>query len=311
MKNLYQKINWKKTITFFSLLIPFLIFSIATFIVPLSKTISESFVVFLGNKRLVYKIGIENFQNITNDPSFSVALKNSTFLFFVAAPSGIIISFVLAYILNSLLSKLFSKIFINVIYSQFFISSFAIGISFSLLFGEKNIFFSFFNSTYSFSSLKDPLDIKIYFLVFQIWRSISFNIVFFSFLFLKVDNKYKKQIKLDNLNFLTKFRSLYLKEWKASFITIALTNVIYAFLFFPSAIIEPQLIDQLKAHTLASYIIDWINPLNGSVRINFNKAYAASLLTLLYLLFLVIISAIPFISFSIWNKIKQKRGVYV
>ncbi|UWD34546.1 sugar ABC transporter permease [Mesomycoplasma molare] len=279
-KNIKAKV---KNLFFF---IPFLLFISLFLILPLLKTFYESFIVFAKYKKTSYSFGIENFVKVFNDNNFYISIKNSSFLFFVPTFFSILVSFIFSYNLAKLLIKKKNNLFLRIIYSQFFISNFAIGIAFLILFGEKNLFFKLFNSNKSFLNGNERISILLYYFIFQVWRSLPFNIVIFTFAFLQLNTKYKLPFFQDNLTFKDKFINIYIKEFQKYFKLIFYTNSIFSFLLYPGSILPEEKIEHLEAQTIASYIINLINPINGGIEIDPHKAYAASFIILIYIFFL-------------------------
>ncbi|WP_025755462.1 sugar ABC transporter permease [Mycoplasmopsis cricetuli] len=284
--NIFYNKN-KKTLFWFSLIIFILFFIVFNFL-PFLYTIDKSFRVYSPIDKINYTHGIENFLSIFNDNQFKIATRNSTLLFFIATPLSLVISLFLALVIFSLSSKLSKNIWITTIYSQFFVSSFAIGITFSYLFGEKNIAFKyFFNSDKSFVG-EPRIDIIWLYLIFQLWRSIPFNTVLFVFSIQRSHNTYEKNIKIDNLSLYDKIKIVYFKEINHTLATIFITNLIFSFFLFPPAIIDANL-ERISGHTLSSYIYGKIIPLDGSINLDFAKASAASVISIIYILFLLLI----------------------
>ncbi|WP_117275104.1 sugar ABC transporter permease [Mycoplasmopsis edwardii] len=276
-----------------SLILPLIILLIIFYIVPIITTLKESFIVFPSqNKKTFYIYDINNYKNVINDYDFKVAISNSTFLFFIPPLISLLMAIFLSYWLSALTLKRTKSFFLKMIYSQFFISSFVVGIAFILLFGEQNLFFKLFNSNKSFLYGQNKLNIKLYLFIFQMWRSLPFNIVILSFVFMSVNNKYKKIMQIDNLNIADKLKLLYFKEFKKHLFLLVYTNIIFSFLMYPGAIINESDVSMLKAHTLTSYILSLIKPIDNTISVDNNKAYAASFIALLYLICLFLCSLI-------------------
>ncbi|VEU59511.1 sugar ABC transporter permease [Mesomycoplasma neurolyticum] len=282
-----QNFNVKKSL-FFSSFIILVIFLVIFNFWPLVSTFYEAFKVENPVNKLKFNYGVDNFESVLKDSQFNIALKNSTIMFFVATPIALFLSFLVSLIICSISSKLANDFWITTIYSQFFVSSFAIGIVFGYLFGDKNIAFKYiFNSDISFSG-KKRINILWLYLFFQIWRAIPFNTVLFVFAMQKGIEKCRYNIKVDNLNLWNKIKIVYWQEIKVSFSTILITNLIFAFFLFPKAIIDYNL-ESINGHTLASYIYNKILPEKGSLDFSFGKAAASSIISILYIIFLLFI----------------------
>ncbi|WP_033161264.1 carbohydrate ABC transporter permease [[Mycoplasma] collis] len=283
----FKNFNIHKSLFWFSLLILLLFLFLFNFL-PLIYTIDDSLRIYNPISRLEYNYGLKNFEDVVKDPIFNQALTNSTILFFVATPIALLFSLFFAIILNSISSKITRNFWTTAIYSQFFVSSFAIGIVFIYLFGEKNIAFRFiFNSDFSFRG-ENKISILWLYLFFQIWRAIPFNTVLFSFSIQKAIKKYYKNIKIDNLSLYHKIKYVYFNEIKNSFSVILTTNLIFAFFIFPSAFVDYRL-EEIQGHTLSSYIYNKFSPLNDTLDISFEKAASSSIISMLYILFLLLI----------------------
>ncbi|MGZ9414252.1 sugar ABC transporter permease [Mycoplasma sp. 5370] len=292
----------------FLLILPLLILLFLFYIYPIIKSTYESFIVFPSStKKTIFIYGLNNFNNVINDFNFKIAIENSTFLFFIPTFISLFLSIFIAYMLSTISMKKTQNLFLKLIYSQFFISYFAVGIAFLLLFGEQNLFFKIFNSNASFTHGNNKLNIKLYLFIFQVWRSLSFNIVIFTFIFISINKKYHKVMILDNLNFWDKMKYLYFKEFQKHLLIIIYTNLVFSALLYPGAIMEEDKIEELQAHTLSSYVLSLIQPINGTLEIDINKAYAASILSLFYLLFLFLITYIFFFLVRFFF-IKIKKG---
>ncbi|UUM19902.1 MULTISPECIES: sugar ABC transporter permease [unclassified Mycoplasma] len=272
-------------------ILPLFVIVFIFYIYPIINTISESFITFPSQtKKFIYQYGINNYQRVFIDPNFQIAISNSTFLFFVPTFFSLLFSITIAYSISALTLRRSKNFFLKLIYSQFFISSFTVGLAFILLFGQENLFFRLFHSNKSFIYGSDRLSIKFYFLIFQLWRSMPFNIVIFSFIFSRINEKYRKLIKVDNLSFFDKLKYLYYQEFSKSFILVTYTNLVFSFLMFPGAIMEESKVVSTQGHTLASYVFQLTRPFGGALTVDANKAYAASVITILYLLFLFIVT---------------------
>ncbi len=93
-----------------------------------------------------------------------------------------VLALAFALIINSIVSTVTKRAILSLIYSQFFISGFAVGIAFTLFFGSKGLFFYLIGlDKYSFTSGSKRISIWIYYVIYQIWRSLPFNLVLFVF----------------------------------------------------------------------------------------------------------------------------------
>ncbi|OYD26619.1 multiple sugar transport system permease protein [Mycoplasma testudineum] len=280
----YFLVNWKSV----AYLAPILIFLIIFILLTIIKSYVESFRVFSEFDKTRFNIGIDNYKNVIADPQFKSAISNSTFLIFLVTPISLFLGFSLALLLNSLIFRWSKNILITAFYSQFFISSFAIGVSFIFLFGEQNAFSKIFNLNISFGVGENSIGFLWVYFLFQLWRSLPFNLVIFSFAISKMNLKYKTIFILDNISLWQKIKYVYYHEINKTFLNVAYTNIAFSAFLVPYGIIDLDL-DSLRGHTLSSYIFSYLNPQNLNINLDFQLAYAASIISLGYILFLVIL----------------------
>ncbi|QJR44257.1 sugar ABC transporter permease [Mycoplasma miroungirhinis] len=321
MKNKIKKLNYKKILSSFLFLFPLLLAILLFTIIPIFKIIFESFVYFPNEDNLTIKaVGTHNYNDVFNDSAFNDAIKNSTIVLFLGTSISLILALFFSIIIESIISKISKTIFLSLLYSQFFLSSFSVGLSFTVLFGDKNLFFKFFNlDNTRFVGGQNPLPIWIYYTFFQIWRSLPFNIVLISSGIRRADNKYWKLIKSDKISLFQKIRFVYFNELSKNFFSIILTNFIFSSLILPEAILGSSYNYKFNhGHTLTSYILGYFDHSVGVItEYKPEKGYAASFLALLYLMFLIVLVFVlkpnnlkkEFLFFKkIFNKIKRKMN---
>ncbi|UVD81815.1 sugar ABC transporter permease [Mycoplasma iguanae] len=293
-----NKFNWKnlKASTF---LIPLLVITVIFILYPLINTFIDSFKSYHRYSKVNFDWSFKNFESILNDSQFQAAFGNTTIVLLVATPLGIILAFLFALLVNSLTSKLSKNVLITMLYSQFFISIFAIGTSFIFLFGNHyNAFNQAFNSNYKFTN-NQPLFLYV---LFHIWRIFPFNSVLFIFAITKAIEKNYKKMRIDNLSLKDKIFHIYSYELKKSLVLMLYINFMTVMTLFPEAILGQNFPWELNhAHTLTSYIFEYINPKFG-IEINDAKAAASGILVFLYILFLIILFFTFKISFRFFNK---------
>lgn len=273
------KKNWKG----FSLIAPLLIFLIVFSVYPLFNAFFYSLKDFEKHSRIKWHIGIGSYHSLMADNRFHDSIKNSTILFFIASPIAIILGFAIALVISSLMSKISRNIFITALYSQFFISAFAISVAFVLLFGDRNVLSVLLKWNYDFVSGNKRTPLIILLCLFQLWRAIPFNAVLFCFAINKINLKYSKNIKIDSLSMVDKIKNLYFPEMKITIFNIAYTNFIFAALLYPQVLIGSKDLSNYHGDTLASYIISKI-----TVSANPSLAMAASFFSFVYLCFLLL-----------------------
>ncbi|MCU4117202.1 sugar ABC transporter permease [Mycoplasma zalophi] len=285
-------------------LIPLFVLIILFTILPIIQSMQGAFETHpYRNKLTITKIGLDNFKWVWKDNNFWVAIKNSTIILFVATFISFIISFFVAFLIESFILKVARSAFLTVFYSQFFLSSFAVGIAFVLLFGEKNVFFKLFaQNKFSFTSGKTH--IVWYFVLFQVWRSLPFNIILFAAAINKANLKYKKLMQTDNLKTWSKIKYVYFQELKVTIFSITITNFIFAFLLYPNAILESTFnYEKHQAFTVSSYILRFLGIGDGEgFYYNISRAYASSMLIFAYAILLML--------FVYLFRIKNLKRVY-
>lgn len=297
-KNNLKNLIFSKNMQAILLLAPLLIFLFTFSVYPIFQSLFNSFKVGSG---LNWQTGFGNFKSLFAKSSFNDALKNSTILFFLSSPISLLVGFIIALLLTKLNNKIIRSFFISGLYSQFFISAFAIGIAFSFLFGQKNVFAKFLGLNFSFVGGEKRINLIWLYLIYQLWRSIPFNSVLFFFAISSVNAKYKKNLKIDKISLKDRIFNLYFKEISNQFMVIAYTNFVFATMLYPSVITGNLNLDLNNGHTLASYILN--------VRDDLGQQSTASFVSFLYLL--AIFSTFVVFRVKTWKwvykKIKQKR----
>lgn len=135
---------------------PLFIFLFIFSVYPILDSLFNSFNVGTGQNK---HLGFDNFRQLFAKSNFNDALRNSTLLFFISSPIALFLGFVIAILLSKLKSKFLRMLIISGLYSQFFISSFAIGTAFSFLFGNKNVFAKMLNLNFSFVGGDNKIDL--------------------------------------------------------------------------------------------------------------------------------------------------------
>ncbi|MDZ7293492.1 carbohydrate ABC transporter permease [Mycoplasmopsis pulmonis] len=302
-QNFFNKENFSKKVIVQNLkatsfLIPILLLVIIFTFVPIIKTFKDAISVYERHSRVNFTFGIRNFESTFNDPYFKDAFFNSNILLVVATPLGIVVAFLFSLIINSIALKVTKNFLITTLYSQFFISSFAIGLSFIFLFGDqKSVFNKLFGTNIAFTREH----VLLTFSIFHIWRLLPFNVVLFSFALSKANEKYSKKFKVDRLTIADKIKNVYWFYIKRAFMLIFYINFISAILLYPGAIIESTTDLKLnKATTFASYIFDLIRGTNFQPE----RASAASFIVFAYIMTLIF-------SFYILTKITRKTSRHI
>ncbi|AGJ90567.1 carbohydrate ABC transporter permease [Mycoplasma putrefaciens] len=261
-----------------------------------------------------YDYNFGNYYGILSDSHFQHAILNSTLVLVFATTISMSLALIFSVIINSVVIKTTRKIVLSVIYSQFFISGFAIGVAFITLFGNKNYLFLLIGlNKYSFTSGDHRLAIWIYYVVFQIWRSLPFNLILLASAMSRADLKYQKVILNDKLTIIQKFKYVSMTEISKVIFAILFTNFIFASLILPSAILDNNYdLEINNAHTLTSYTIKYFG-LGNSEILRYEKGYAAAFFSFSYLLLLLTLTQVlrPKMIKIMINKIKlaKQHGV--
>ncbi|EIN15039.1 Glycerol ABC transporter, permease component [Mycoplasmopsis agalactiae 14628] len=268
-----------------------------------------------------YVIGTGNYNGILSDPNFKHAIINSTAVLLIGTSISMILALTFALIISSIMSAVTKRVILSIIYSQFFISGFAVGIAFTLFFGSKGLFFYLIGlDKYSFTSGNKRIPIWIYYVIYQIWRSLPFNLVLFAAAISRGELKYAKLMKCDNLSRIQKIKFVYANEISKVFFSILFTNFIFSSLMYPLAILERSFdLDLEKAHTLTSYTGKYLglgnNPVltypRGYSAAFFSFAYLVSLLCLMQLIRPKTIKGIINLIKKINQKVKQRKAAHV
>ncbi|MBU4689629.1 carbohydrate ABC transporter permease [Mycoplasma zalophidermidis] len=317
-KTKFKKETIFKVIQIILFMLPLLICILMFTILPIADTFSKSLQYHpYESNQTITTINFKNYEKVFIDPDFPSAILNSTMVLILGTSISILLAFGFAIIIETLILKTARNVFLSLIYSQFFISSFAVGVSFIFLFGPKNVFFRLFGfDGVSFTTGSYKFPIWVYYSLFQIWRSLPFNLILFASAINKANAKYFKLMKNDNIRLFEIIRHIYIKEVSKIFFTIIFTNFIFASLLYPQAILDQTTFDfsTNKAHTITSFVLDFM----GADRKIYNpqKAYAAAFFGFIYLLFLLLLmlvfrpANIKRIIFKL-KTIRSKRGSHV
>ncbi|WP_225306204.1 sugar ABC transporter permease [Mycoplasmoides gallisepticum] len=283
-KNQKSKLKLKSNTIGLILLIPvILLLTLFTFL-PIILSFIESFKVYARHSMVNYTFGIRNFTQLVSDSEFKDSFLNTNLLIFLGTPLVIFLAFILSLIFSEISSKIFKNIAVVCLFSQFFTSAFAVGISFIYFFSTNNDGFNrLFNTRIRFTNDFDGRNILIVYFIYYVWRLLPFNVVMMSFSFSSSLEKYSRVIKIDQLKFGHKVRYVYLKNFNTVFWLVLYVNFANAGLFYPGAIVDTNL-RLTKGNTLASYLYDHINPNeNSSAQLNYALAAAANIVIIAYL----------------------------
>lgn len=283
-KNQKSKSKIKSNTIGLILLIPVILFLTLFTFLPIILSFIESFKVYARHSMVNYTFGIRNFTQLISDSEFKDSFLNTNLLIFLGTPLLIFLAFILSLIFSEISSKIFKNIAVVCLFSQFFTSAFAVGISFIYFFSTNNDGFNrLFNTRIRFTNDFDGRNILIVYFIYYVWRLLPFNVVMMSFSFSSSLEKYSRVIKIDQLKFWHKVRYVYLKNFNTVFWLVLYVNFANAGLFYPGAIVDTNL-RLTKGNTLASYLYDHINPNeNSSAQLNYALAAAANIVIIAYL----------------------------
>ncbi|WP_027121953.1 sugar ABC transporter permease [[Mycoplasma] imitans] len=283
------------------LLIPIILLLILFTFLPIVLSFIESFKVYAKHSMINYNFGFENFTNLVSDTEFKDAFLNTNLMIFLGTPLVIVLAFIFSLIFCEISSKIFKNIAVVCLFSQFFTSAFAVGISFIYFFSTNNDGFNrLFHTRIRFTNDFEGRTILIVYFIYYVWRLLPFNVVMISFSFSNSLEKYNRIIKIDRIKFWHKVWYVYLKNFNTVFWLLLYVNFANAGLFYPGAIVNANL-RLTKGNTLASYLYDHINPNeNSSAQLNYSLAAAANIVIIAYLSLLSI-------SFLIIKRLKFNR----
>ncbi|WP_198868306.1 sugar ABC transporter permease [Mycoplasmopsis phocirhinis] len=303
--NKFSKNTWSiaKIILLIS---PLLILVLLFTLIPIGETFYKSlrFFPYRSNHKIV-QINFKNYRNVFDDPSFKAAVQNTSAVLILGTAISIFFALVFAIIIESLIHKKAKSTVLGILYSQFFISTFAVGLAFSLFFGEKKVFFRLFNiEQYGFTSGDHKTPIWIYYVLFQVWRSLPFNLILFAAAINKANAKYFRLMKVDKIALLHKIRYVYIPELNKVMFSILFTNFIYAGLFLPDAILGANYNHDINhSHTLTSYTIKYFGG-GSSPSLRYEKGYAAAFFSFIYLVSMLLLALLIQPSSLTWFKQK-------
>ncbi|PAF55415.1 carbohydrate ABC transporter permease [Mycoplasmopsis agassizii] len=274
----------KNNLKGFLFLLPAILLVIVFIILPFAFAIGEAFKVKNSLIFSQFSLGTDNFTTVANERLFLISFRNSNFLLFITMPITLLFSLWFAFLINSLKIKWLKKLITTTYFSQFFVSIYAIGMSFIFLFDvDKNVFNQIFNTNIRFSDDSQGFTSLLTLSIFLAWRLFSFNFIFIYFSLAKISEQKIAMAKLDNLNFINRWKHLYYPEIRKTLIMLIYLNMLEAVFLFPDAIFkDPSGILLYDASTLANYIYYWLT--TGP---DYAKAAVGSIFTILYLIGLV------------------------
>ncbi|WP_391592227.1 carbohydrate ABC transporter permease [[Mycoplasma] cavipharyngis] len=281
--NQHLKIN-KNQIKILLSMLPLVLIVAIFLITPFITNIFESFKITTVNDRVNYTLGIKNFQDVINDPEFHAAFYYSNIILFVGLPIGFVLSFILSLLINTILNRIFNNLIVITLFSQFFISSFAIGIAFVYLFdAEKAAFNQIFKTNFNFTDGNNNLIVLI---LFHVWRILPFNTIILLFHFTSQKRKYHSLISIDKLTFTDKVINVFFQKIRPVLFLLIYINVLQALLLNPFAIYDQNTLQNNNIFTFSYYIYYYLKLFQIPL---FDRAGAASILVLSYLVLISLV----------------------
>ena len=174
-------------------------------------------------------VGIKNFKNLLNDPSFLLSFKN-TFLF---AAAVVVVATLLGLILASLFNSRirFAGVFRAVYFAPYITSTVAAAVVWGFLYDPT---FGLFNSLLKMvglaprgwiASTKDALPSVV---IFSIWKTIGYNIVIYIASIQNIPDIYYEAATIDGAGPLTKFFKITMPLLASTTLFIVIYNTILA-----------------------------------------------------------------------------------
>lgn len=257
-------------------LLPIGLFIIFFVIHPFGRTFFDALKITSIHDRVNYKIGVSNFVSVINDLNFKNAFINSNLILLIGVPIGIILGLLFGLLLTTIMSQLFKNIIVFVLISQFFISSYVIGLSFIFLFDQSTNGFNLIFKTNTNWAKDNSLFVM---LLFHIWRVLAFNAVIFLAHFVSQKKKYHKISIIDALTFVDQLKYVYFKSFQKIFLTVLYINIIEGLLLNPYAVFKPNVLIDNHIFSFSYYV--YYNLL-GVSEPQFGKVGAASVLIISY-----------------------------
>ncbi|MCR8613297.1 MAG: sugar ABC transporter permease [Mycoplasma sp.] len=238
-------------------LIPALVIVIMFTIIPLFTTINEAFTKVNKYDYSNRYFSGENFSNVASDPLFKIGLENTSILVFIGSPIALIFSFGFAYLLTSFSNKKIQDRVVAIIFSQFFVSIYAIGSTFMLLFGvEKNVLNSLFKTNINWNSSTNRFFPILLLLIFLWWKLSTICTVLFVFGLNKVNTTELMISKIDNLKTIEKLRYVYFPKMKNVFMIVIWIVLMEALFLYPTIFENTY---GSNGQTVMYYIVNFFN----------------------------------------------------
>ncbi|NQZ66385.1 MAG: sugar ABC transporter permease, partial [Mycoplasmatales bacterium] len=268
-------------------------------------TIKNSFLVESSNSQSSNTFGFSNFSNLFNDSLFIDSTKNSFYILLICLPIIMIFTLLFALLINSLKSNRLKSFIGTTLFSQFFISSFAVGLCFFFLFdGDKKIINSIFNIDVKWLNDTSGKTSLVTLSIFLIWRLSSFNIVMIFLALSKCSKNETILMQIDSLKYKDRFIYVFYPLIKKTLLLLFYINAIECITVFPNFIFhDSNRVNITNSSTIVHYIF-W--RIDGTFNIQLSSAASIVLFIIINIFILIIYSSGKMI-----NLLNKKRKNYV
>lgn len=197
-------------------MLPFLILSAIFIFIPLIMTVALSFqeVSFLNLSERSF-VGLENFKELLNDPTFIKAIKNSFIFVILIVPLTVTISFLLA-LLTQKESK-FNGIARTIFYLPYVLTPVAVAAILTFLFKEDGLFTMFFVNFFGMENISwqtDPMYSKLLIAFAVIWVSVGFYMTLYITALKAIPKEIFEAAKVDGVNKIAVIKNIILPSVK-------------------------------------------------------------------------------------------------
>ena len=227
--------------------------------------------------------GIESFEHVFADERFNTAISNTLLLLFGVSPILMIIFFAIALAINKLAFRIFKTTFLALLFSQLFISSYSIGISFLVLFDPRtNVLNTIFNTTIDWNNPNAKFFPLLHLIIFYTWTTSALSILLFVIGISRINQNKILMSQVDNLGFVKQIWFIYIPNLKRIIYLQIYIFLFQALFFYPTIYEDPF---ALNCQTLAIYIIDNFHFKNSPL--NWSLAAAASIVLIIISFFTI------------------------
>lgn len=291
--------KYKKAKPYFYL-VPALILMVIFQFYPISKVLRMSFYVNYDYIReIVYERGLDNFQYLMADKSFSLAIRNTFVFAFIATPIGISVALIFALLLNEKIVG--RRIFQSIYFLPFITSMVSVSVIFRWLLNKDFGLFNAFLKTMGkppIAWITDPKMTIPILVVLCTYKSLGYKIIILLAALQNVKNKYISQARLDGAKKWQQTLYITLPTLKPTLIFLVITSLISSFKLFEEVYV---LYDQKggpmqSGLTMVFYIFD-----------KFYRHWEFSLASAAAFVLFVILFVFTLIQFSVFRKLEEKQ----